>query len=205
LIALEGIDGSGKSTQARALATALGALLTFEPGATPLGQNIRTLVLGNATEPPSVRAEALLMVADRAQHVDRVIAPALASGRWVVSDRFSASTLAYQGAGRGLDPAFLSGLVDWAAAGIWPDLSVLVDLAPDVARARIATSAPDRLERLEPAFFERVREGYRRLSFQDPAHWLVVDGTAAAEKVAASIAEGVRQRLGWPTAAGTPA
>jgi len=198
LLALEGIDGSGKSTQARALGVATGALLTFEPGATSLGQNLRSLVLGGETEPPSPRAEALIMAADRAQHVDRVIGPALSSGRWVVTDRFSGSTLAYQGAGRGLDPGFLFGLVDWAAAGIWPDLSILVDVPPAVAARRIAQASPDRLERLEPAFFERVRDGYLELSSKDPEHWLVVDGTAAVDDVSAAIAHGVRDRLGWP-------
>jgi dTMP kinase len=147
---------------------------------------------------PSARAEALLMAADRAQHVDRVIRPALASGRWVVTDRYSASTLAYQGAGRGLDETFLRSLVAWASEGIDPDLSILVDVPLDEAGRRIGSSRPDRLERLEAEFFDRVRTGYHQLARQDPARWLVVDGSQPVEAVAAAVVQGVRDRVGWP-------
>ena len=128
LIALEGIDGCGKSTQARALAEALGARLTFEPGATPVGARLRQLLLAPDAPPPSPRAEALLMAADRAEHVALVLEPALAAGEWVVSDRYAGSTIAYQGYGRGLDPAALGELVGWATGGLAADLSVLVDV-----------------------------------------------------------------------------
>jgi len=150
LLALEGIDGSGKTTQARALAATLGARLTHEPGATALGAALRRLLLSPEAPPLTLRAEALLMAADRAEHVDLVVAPALAAGEWVVSDRFSGSTLAYQGYGRGLDTAELAQLVAWATSGLAPDLSILVDVPVDLAQSRRAASKPDRLERLGP-------------------------------------------------------
>jgi dTMP kinase len=122
LIALEGIDGCGKSTQASALADVLGAQLTFEPGATPVGARLRELLLTPDATPPTARAEALLMAADRAEHVVRVVEPALAAGEWVVSDRYAGSTIAYQGYGQGLDPSELVGLVRWATGGLAADL-----------------------------------------------------------------------------------
>ncbi|MGH9018822.1 MAG: dTMP kinase, partial [Acidimicrobiales bacterium] len=140
LIALEGIDGSGKTSQVALLAArapAPGSLVvTSEPGATALGSQLRSLMLDRSLPPVAERAEALLMAADRAQHVAEVVAPALAAGRWVVTDRFSGSTLAYQGYGRGLDQAGLVVLVGWATAGLVPDLNVLVDVPVSVARAR---------------------------------------------------------------------
>src|ERR1700722_20207745 len=163
LIALEGIDGSGKSTQARALAGVLGATLTFEPGATPVGARLRQLLLAPDAPAPSPRAEALLMVADRAEHVARVLEPALAAGEWVVSDRYAASTIAYQGYGRGLDPAALDELVRWATGGLAADVSVLIAVSVEVAARRLAAGGrggSDRLERLGPAFAARVREGF---------------------------------------------
>ena len=201
LVAVEGIDGCGKSTQARLLAEATGARLTFEPGGTRLGQVLRAVMLGDHRIALSERAEALLMVADRAQHVAELIEPAMAAGRWVVTDRFSGSTLAYQGSGRGLDVTALRGLVDWGAGGRWPDLSVLVDVPPEVARDRMAASSPDRLERLEPDFHRRVREGFLRQASEDPRTWLVVDGSGTVDRVAAAVAQGVRERLGWPVGA----
>ncbi len=155
LIALEGIDGCGKSTQARALAEALGARLTFEPGATPVGARLRQLLLAPDAPPPSPRAEALLMAADRAEHVALVLEPALAAGEWVVSDRYAGSTIAYQGYGRGLDPAALGELVGWATGGLAADVSVLVDVDVEVAAARLAAGGrggADRMERLGPDF-----------------------------------------------------
>ena len=148
LLALEGIDGCGKSTQALALSAALGAHLTHEPGATALGATLRHALLAPDGPEISTRAEALLMAADRAEHVASVIEPALAAGRWVVTDRFSGSTMAYQGYGRGLGLPELAALVEWAAGGVRADLSILVDVTVEVAAARLAASAPDRLERL---------------------------------------------------------
>jgi dTMP kinase len=196
LLALEGIDGSGKSTQARALSAALGARLTHEPGATALGAALRRLLLAPDLPPISLRAEALLMAADRAEHLAVVIGPALKAGEWVVSDRFSGSTLAYQGYGRGLDTAELHRMVQWATSGLGADLSILVDVPVAVARARLAETAPDRFERLGPSFAQLVRDGFLALADGDPAHWVVVDGTTEPSALTTRILAIVHDRLG---------
>jgi dTMP kinase len=199
LIALEGIDGSGKSTQASAVADALGAQLTHEPGSTPVGARLRQLLLAPEAPPLSPRAEALLMTADRAEHVTRVIRPALALGSWVVTDRFSASTIAYQGYGRGLDVPALAELVAWATEGLVADLSVLVDVGVEVAAARLSAGdrgRADRLERLGPQFATRVRNGFLAQAAADPGRWIVVDGEADVEPLTAHIVASVRERLG---------
>ncbi len=195
LVAFEGVDGSGKSTQARILARSIGATLTFEPGATELGLALRLLLLEPGHPVPDARAEALLVAADRAQHVAQVIRPALDAGRMVVTDRFSGSTLAYQGYGRGIPIDELRGLVEWAAGGVEPDLTVLVDVPLDVARRRIDHVAADRLERLDEDFFRRVRDGYLELALQDRARWAVVDGDADVDTVAAAVRCVVEQRV----------
>jgi dTMP kinase len=196
LIAFEGIDGCGKSTQAKAVAAALGALLTHEPGATPLGARLRRLLLDPDSDspPPSPRAETLLMAADRAEHVAEVIDPALASGAWVVTDRYSGSTIAYQGYGRGLGAEGLAEVVAWATAGVEADLSVFVDVPVEVAAAR--RRGADRMERLGPEFAARVREGFAAQAAADAARWLVVDGTREVDAITAHIVEAVRARLG---------
>jgi dTMP kinase len=196
LVALEGIDGCGKSTQARALAQELGARLTHEPGATVLGASLRRVLLSADAPPVSQRAEALLMAADRAEHVALVVEPALAAGEWVVSDRFSGSTLAYQGYGRGLDLRALAGVIEFASGGLVADLSILVDVSVAVAAARLSSSAPDRLERLGPEFAARVRDGYLALAAREPERWVVVDGTQNQASLAAHIVETVRERVG---------
>jgi dTMP kinase len=199
LIALEGIDGCGKSTQARALAQALGATLTFEPGATPVGSRLRALLLAPDAPPPSARTEALLMAADRAEHVTRVLEPALAAGEWVVTDRYAASTIAYQGYGQGLHPAALDELVQWATGGLAADLSVLVDVEVEVAAVRLAAGGrgrADRMEGLGTDFAARVRKGFLDQAREDPAHWLVVDGTVEVAALTAHIVASVRDRLG---------
>jgi dTMP kinase len=195
LIALEGIDGCGKSTHARLLGDTLGALVTSEPGATPLGATLRRLVLDPDLPPVSDRAEALLVAADRAQHVSEVVLPALAEGRWVVTDRFSASTLAYQGYGRGLDLDALRRLVSWAAAGVVPDLTVVLDVPVAVARARRDLGGADRLERLDVGFHERVRAGYLALAEADPSTWVVLDATGEVGVVSEQIMAVVAERL----------
>ena len=205
LIALEGIDGCGKSTQARALAEALGATLTFEPGATPVGARLRELLLAPDAPPPSPRAEALLMAADRAEHVALVLEPALAAGAWVVSDRYAASTIAYQGYGQGLDPAALDELVRWATGGLAADLSILVDVSVEVAASRLAAAGrggSDRMERLGPAFARRVREGFHAQAAAEPQRWIVVDGEAEMGALTAHIVASVRDRLGDAPAPG---
>jgi dTMP kinase len=197
LVALEGIDGSGKSTQARILAERLGAQLTFEPGDTVLGAAIRVLLL-DPVHNPSARAEALLMAADRAQHVHEVISPALASGRWVVTDRYCGSTLAYQGFGRRLGLSTLMGVLAFATDGVVPHLSVLLDVPLELARARRHRSAPDRLERHGEDFHARVVAGYRELVRSDPDHWVAVDGTGDVATVAEAVHSAVVWRLGRP-------
>jgi dTMP kinase len=161
---------------------------------------LRRLLLAPDSPPASPRAEALLMAADRAEHVALVIEPALAAGDWVVSDRYSASTIAYQGYGRGLDPAPLRDLVRWAAAGLEADLSVLIDVRVEVAAARLAAagrqSGADRMERLGPEFAARVRQGFLAQAAADPARWLVVDGSAEVDALTAHIVASVRERLG---------
>jgi dTMP kinase len=199
LIALEGIDGCGKSTQARALADVLAARLTFEPGATPVGARLRELLLAPDAAPPTARTEALLMAADRAEHVARIVEPALAAGEWVVSDRYAGSTIAYQGYGRGLDLSELDGLVRWATGGLAADLSILVDVGVDVAADRLAAQGrrgADRMERLGPDFAARVRKGFLAQAALDPDRWLVVDGTLEVAALTAHIVACVRERLG---------
>jgi dTMP kinase len=196
LIALEGIDGCGKSTHAVLLARSIGAVATSEPGATALGSALRALLLDTEVSGMSDRAEALLMAADRAQHVDEVLAPALRQGRWVVTERFSGSTLAYQGYGRGLDLGELGALVTWAAGGIEPDLTVVLDVPVPEARRRVGAGRPDRLERLDDAFHGRVRRGYLALAAADPAGWVVVDGTGDVDTVARALSDVVAERLG---------
>ncbi len=199
-IALEGGEGSGKSTQAVLLAGQLGAELTREPGGTRLGEAVRAVFLDPKLGSVDARAEVLLMAAQRAQHVAEVITPALQSGRWVVTDRFAGSTLAYQGYGRGVDPVAIRGILAWAAADLWPDLNVLleVDVATMEGRRRLrgeglARSADpeDRMEAEDAAFHRRFGEGYRSMAASDPAHWVVVDGAGAAEEVARRIADAV--------------
>ncbi|MGD0393062.1 MAG: dTMP kinase [Acidimicrobiales bacterium] len=196
LIALEGIDGCGKSTQARRLSERLGALLTFEPGATRLGTELRRLLLGRDQPPVSERAEALLMAADRAQHLAEVVVPALDAGTWVVTDRFSASTLAYQGYGRGLDRSELSQLVRWATGDLVADLTVLVEVPVAVASGRRTGTDRDRLEVEGDAFLRRVADGYRCLAAERSSPWLVVDGTGSEAEVATAVWSGVRDLLG---------
>jgi dTMP kinase len=198
LLALEGIDGCGKSTQAQALAAALGARLTREPGATEVGAALRHLLLSPDSPPVSLRTEALLMAADRAEHVATVLEPALVSGEWVVTDRYSGSTLAYQGFGRGLAVPELAALVAWATDGVAADLSILVDVPVQVAMARLASSTPDRVEQLGATFAAKVRDGFLHLAAEDPEHWLVVDGTLAPTDLTAHIVEQVHERLGSP-------
>ena len=196
LIALEGIDGCGKSTQARLLADRLGAVLTFEPGATALGASLRTLLLHPDQPAVAERAEALLMAADRAQHVAEVVRPALGRGEWVVTDRFSASTLAYQGYGRSLDIGELAQLVEWATGGLTPDLAILVEVDPALGLARRRGSVDDRMEAEGDGFLQRVADGYRRVVERQETPWLVVDGGGTIDQVAAEIWAGVQSRFG---------
>ncbi|HTV12383.1 MAG TPA: dTMP kinase [Acidimicrobiales bacterium] len=190
-IVLEGGEGAGKSTQAEILAKDLGAVFTREPGGTAVGEALRRLVLDSALPPLVARAEALLMLAARAQHVAEVIEPALARGQDVVCDRYSGSTLAYQGYARGLAVEELADLDRWATGGRVPDVVVLLDVPVALARRRRAASRPDRIEREADDFFERARSGFRHLAAADPARWRVVDGALDVAAVAVAVRRAV--------------
>ena len=195
-IALEGAEGCGKSTQAALLATDLGAVLTRETGGTAIGQRIRDLLHDTSVTDLAPRAEALLTAADRAQHLEQVVVPALSSGRHVVSDRSVYSTLAYQGFGRGLDVSEIRMINEWAVGGHWPELVVLLDAPGPLLQERIAGRALDRFELEHPDFHARVRDGFHRMAADDPEHWVVIDASADPDTVAAHIRAQVTGRLG---------
>ncbi|HEX2062950.1 MAG TPA: dTMP kinase [Acidimicrobiales bacterium] len=192
LIAFEGGEASGKSTQAALLAEALGAVLTREPGGTAVGEQIRALLLDRLGPPLDPRAEVLLMAAARAQHVVEVLRPALDAGREVVCDRYAHSSLAYQGYGRGLPLDEVRRLSAWATGDLWPDVVVLLEVPDEVARARMGT--PDRFEAEDLHFHDRVRHGFRELAASDPERWRVVDGSGTPEEVAARVRAAVADR-----------
>lgn len=206
LITLEGGDGAGKSTQAILLAERLRAagvevVATREPGGTPLGQEIRRLLVTPGGDPPVVRAELLLYLADRAQHVARVVAPALARGAWVVCDRFVDSTIAYQGAGRGLDEEEVTDLCRLATDGVWPDLTLWLSLDPVVAaRRRAGRGRADRMELEGIAFQERLAAAFARLAAAEPGRWRAVAAAGDQTAVAAEVWAAVAER--FPTVAG---
>ncbi len=195
-IAFEGGEGSGKSTQARRLADRLGsrALFTFEPGDSPLGIEVRRLVLETPDLDITDRAEALLMAADRAQHVVEVIQPALEAGKTVITDRFAGSSIAYQGYGRQLRAEEVERLSRWATDGLWPDLIVLLEVSPQDAEVRLARTK-DRVESAGDAFHARVHDGFLVQAMADPDRWAIVDGTASEDDVAAAIWEIVAIRF----------
>ncbi|MHB8378553.1 MAG: dTMP kinase [Acidimicrobiales bacterium] len=180
-LVFEGIDVSGKSTQARRVAELHGALFTFEPGDTAMGADLRHWVLDAAT-PMDPSTEALLMLADRSHHVRSVIEPTLLAGRSVVSDRFYASTLAYQGYGRGVDLTLLKAASELAIGSCRPTTTILLDVSLEVVNERRAHDAKDRFESADLAFHQRVREGY--LALAQEHSWLVVDGSLSTDQVA---------------------
>lgn len=184
-IVFEGIDASGKSTQARHLAERCGGLFTFEPGDTPLGVELRRWLL-DASTPMVPQTEALLMLADRSHHVATVIAPTLASGRHVIADRFAASTLAYQGYGRGVDLATLRTATDLAIGDCSPDLTLLIDIDVETANERRARNHEDRFESADAAFHDRLRQGYLEMAATEE-RWCVIDGRGTFEDVTAAI------------------
>ncbi|WP_406451597.1 dTMP kinase [Streptomyces sp. NBC_00876] len=194
-LALEGGDGAGKSTQVEALAEWIRAkghevVVTREPGATPVGKRLRSILLDVSSAGLSNRAEALLYAADRAEHVDSVVRPALERGAIVISDRYIDSSVAYQGAGRDLAPTEIARISRWATSGLVPHLTVLLDVDPETARERF-TEAPDRLESEPPEFHARVRSGFLTLAAADPTRYLVVDAGQEPE----AITTVVRHRL----------
>lgn len=198
-VALEGPEGCGKSTQAARLAESLGAVLTRETGGTDVGRRLRDILHDVDVADLDDRAEALIAAADRAQHVARVVAPALEGGQTVVSDRSVYSTLAYQGYGRGLDVAELQRLNDWAVGGRWPSIVVLLDAPDEVLadrmRRRHVESLPDRFERAGEPFHRRVAEGFRTMAASDPERWIVIESDAAPDDVAERVLAAVTARL----------
>lgn len=193
-IAFEGGEGSGKTTQAARLAERLGAQLTREPGGTGLGALVRGLLLDPASEGMDERTEALLMLADRAQHITELVLPSLADGRHVVSDRSGYSTLAYQGYGRGLALDDLRQMCDWACFGRWPDLVILVDVSVEVGMTRVGAER-DRLEQAGEGFHQRVRDGFHALAAAEPHRWAIVDGSVTPDEVEAEIVAQVADRF----------
>ena len=196
-IAFEGGEACGKSTQSQRLATAIDAVLTREPGGTVIGAQLRAVLLDPQTVNLSDRAEALLMAADRAQHVAEVVEPALLSGRHVVSDRFAGSSIAYQGHGRGLLVSEIRDLSLWATGGVWPDLIVLLDVPEAEADIRLGSSR-DRMESEPASFHAAVIEGFRSQAAAEPDRWVVIDGTPSIEEVSAAVFAVVAERLQLP-------
>ena len=192
-ITVEGIDGAGKSSHLeflceRARAKAAEALLTREPGGTPVGEALRNLVLHS---PMDARAEALVMFAARSEHVRSVIEPALREGRWVVCDRFSDATYAYQCGGRTLAPDFVATLERLVHPGLQPDATFLFDIDPAIAyeRQRARSRTPDRFEREKADFFVRVREAYLERAREHAARFHVIDASGDIAQVRARLAE----------------
>jgi dTMP kinase len=194
-VVFEGGEGSGKSTQARLLAARVGALLTREPGATPVGARLRELLLGGPEMDLDDRAEALLMAADRAQHVAEVVEPALDAGTDVVCDRYIGSSIAYQGYGRGLDVEIVRAVSGWAAGGLWPDAVVWLRVPREVARERTG-SARDRIEAAGEAFHERVERGFAEQAADEPDVWAEVDGVGTPEEVAGRVVAALERLTG---------
>ncbi len=189
-VCFEGGDGAGKSTQSRALAEWLAqsgypVCLTFEPGGTTVGKQLREIVLGHATGELSARTEALLYAADKAEHVDTVVLPALGRGEVVITDRYVDSSLAYQGAGRVLDLAEVTTLQRWATTDLRPHLTVVLDVAPDRGLGRLA--ARDRIEAEGPDFHERARQAFLAFAAADPHHYVVLDARLPVDEIAAAV------------------
>jgi len=198
-VCFEGGEGSGKSTQARLLCEALRAegyavRLTREPGDTPVGVEMRRIVLSPETGDISPRTEALLYIADKAEHVDTVVQPALDRGEVVITDRYVDSTLAYQGAGRDLEMAELEQVARWATHGLRPHLTVVLDLAQEHGLSRF--EGRDRIEQESLEFLERAREEFLALAAADPDHYLVLDARGTIEEIAAAVLAAVRPLLG---------
>ena len=189
-VCFEGGEGSGKSTQSRRLhdwleAEGCSVLLTFEPGDTEVGRELRRIVLDPATGELSDRTEVLLYAADKAEHVDTVVQPALDRGEVVITDRYVDSSLAYQGAGRDLLLADVERVNRWATGDLRPHLTVVLDLAPEAGLGRL--TGRDRIEGESVEFHQRVRQGFLDLAAADPEHYLVLDARAPVEEIAAAI------------------
>lgn len=196
-IALEGGEGTGKSTQVSLLANALNALAVREPGGTPTGLVLRGVMADPKNTSITPLTEALLMAADRHQLMTEVVEPTLASGRHVVSDRSVYSSLAYQGFGRGLDVERLRSINDWALGGRWPDVVVLIDVPADVTAKRIGHRTLDRFEQSGAEFFKRVADGFHALAAAEPGRWVVVDGAGTTDEVHHRVLNAVNERMSF--------
>jgi len=205
-ITFEGPEGGGKSTQVQTLAEWLRkqgkkVVVTREPGGTRMSELIRALVRDEMEDPPVTRCEVLLFLAARAQVVSQVIRPALARGEWVVCDRFADSTFAYQGYGRGIDVQLLKNFNDFVTEGLVPDLTILLDVPPEVSRTRLAArqaSTADTGDRIEAAgemFHRRLREGFLELAKAEPKRFTVIDASKSIDKVAAAVQKTVQRIL----------
>jgi dTMP kinase len=198
-VCFEGGEGAGKSTQSGRLRRWLEAeghdvVLTFEPGDTAVGQEVRRIVLSPETGALADRTEALLYAADKAEHVETVVDPALARGAVVVTDRYVDSTLAYQGAGRTLDVAEVEAVARWATAGLRPHLTVVLDLEPEAGLGRF--EGRDRIEGESLEFHQRVRQAFLAMARDDPGHYLVLDARADVDDIEAAVRAGVVPLLG---------
>ena len=200
-ITFEGIEGVGKSSNMDVLVEQIAGagyevLTTREPGGTPVAEDIRRLIKEHGDEPIPEIAELLMMFAARSLNVNNVIVPALEAGKWVVSDRFTDSSRAYQGGGRGIAMKTIDTLADWVHGEVWPDLTILLDTPVEIGMARASRrGAPDRIEREEHDFFERVRECYLRLASQEPDRFVVIDTTRSLREVQADVAQLAQQLI----------
>lgn len=189
-ITFEGVDGAGKSTHIAWFADTLkqrglDVLVTREPGGTPLGESLREILLH---QPMQAETEALLMFAARCEHVKEVIKPALQRGTWVISDRFSDASFAYQGGGRGVPVAKLEQLENWVHADLQPDLTLLFDIPVEIARQRLANNISlDRFEQEKGQFFDRVRQAYQARAKQNPDRYAVIDASQDLQHVKADL------------------
>ena len=193
-IAFEGAEGCGKSTQAAKFAERIGAVLTRETGGTGIGARLREILHDTDMTTMAHRAEALIAAADRAQHIEEVVRPALAGGNTVVSDRSVYSTLAYQGYGRQLDVDEIKRINDWAIQGLWPDLIVFIDTPDEVIAERMAKRTLDRFEAAGVAFHDRVIDGFRSMAAADPGHWITYAAVGSIGDVADGIAAMLAER-----------
>ncbi|MFN3744037.1 MAG: dTMP kinase [Hyphomicrobiaceae bacterium] len=204
-ITFEGGEGAGKTTQTRQLANRLAGLgidclLTREPGGSPFAEEIRALLLSGDLPARGAMADALLFLAARADHVAETIMPALAAARWVISDRFADSTFAYQGAAGGVPRATLAELHRLVLGNFRPDLTLILDLPPEIGLARAGArpqqgSGSDRFERREVAYHEALRQGFRAIAAHDPARCVLIDASGSPEEVAAQVWAVVEARL----------
>jgi dTMP kinase len=204
-ITFEGGEGAGKSTQARLLADRLQArgidvVVTREPGGSPFAEQVRALILDPAIEPHAVLSEALLFYAARADHLDKLIRPALGQGRWVVSDRFSDSTRVYQSVAGGLPLDVFDVLERLVVLPTAPDLTIVLDISPEAGlrratERRVASIRPDAYEKRDLAFHQRLREGFRAIAAAEPGRCVMVDGAAQPAAIAETIWSMVKQRL----------